>query len=192
MKRFNICLFYMALVLSMAACGKVKSDETINTQVTTPAASEITTQTDKTANNDIAQENTDINNTDAESVGNMNEDHDMKLFINDVEIPVIWENNNSVAEILEETTIGDIVISMSMYGGNEQVGSLGKRYNSNDKQTTTHNGDIVLYNSSNLVVFYGSNSWAYTRLGKINLSETTVTELLSNGNVSVRITSAQN
>ena len=176
----------------MTACGKAKLDETVNSQVTTPAVSEITTQTDETANSDIVQENTDINNSDAESAGNMSEDEDMKLFIDDVEIPVIWENNNSVAEILEEARNGNIVISMSMYGGNEQVGSFGKRYSSNDKQTTTHIGDIVLYNSSNLVLFYGSNSWAYTRLGKMDLSETKVTELLSNGNVSVRITSAQN
>ena len=76
---------------------------------------------------------------------------------------------------------------MSMYGGNEQVGSLGKRYSSNDKQTITHNGDIVLYNSSNLVVFYGSNSWAYTRLGKMDLSEKEVTDLLSNGDVTITI-----
>jgi len=116
----------------------------------------------------------------------------MKLLINETEIPVIWENNDSVNEIMAETTKGDITVSMSMYSDNEQVGSLGKSYTRNDEQTTTHNGDIVLYNGSNIVLFYGSNSWAYTRLGKMDLSETAVTELLSNGNVSVRITSTQN
>lgn len=171
----------------MTACGKVKSDETVNTQITTTAVSEIITQTDETTKSDITYKSTDINDSNAESVGNTSEDDNMKLFINDVEIPVIWENNNSVAEILEEATNGDIVISMSMYGGNEQVGSLGKRYSSNDKQTITHNGDIVLYNSSNLVVFYGSNSWAYTRLGKMDLSEKEVTDLLSNGDVTITI-----
>lgn len=69
----------------------------------------------------------------------------MTLFVNDVEIPVIWEENTSVVEIMEEAVKGDIVISMSMYGGNEQVGSLGKRYSSNDMQTTTHNGDQEHY-----------------------------------------------
>lgn len=107
----------------------------------------------------------------------------MKLYINDKEVPVTWEENASVEELIEEVSKGNITVQMSMYGGNEQVGSLGKRYKSNDKQTTTHNGDIVLYSSSNIVVFYGSNSWAYTRLGKMNLTESEVTSLLSNGDV---------
>ncbi|WP_373218822.1 cyclophilin-like fold protein [Ruminococcus sp. 5_1_39BFAA] len=46
---------------------------------------------------------------------------------------------------------------------------------------------MVLYSGSNIVLFYGSNSWAYTRLGKIDLPEDQVTELLSNGDVVVRI-----
>ena len=97
-----------------------------------------------------------------------------------------------VTEIMEEASKGDITVSMSMYSDNEQVGSLGKSYTRNDKQTTTHNGDIVLYSGSNIVLFYGSNSWSYTRLGKMDLSEAEVTELLSNGDVSVRLTSTRN
>ena len=64
---------------------------------------------------------------------------------------------------------------------------FGRSFTSNNKQTTTHNGDIVLYNSSNIVIFYGSNSWSYTRLGKIDLSEKEVTDLLSNGDVTITI-----
>ena len=63
----------------------------------------------------------------------------MKLYFNDTEIPVIWEDNQTV------------------------------------------HGDIVLYSGDKIVVFYGSNSWAYTRLGKMNIPEGDVTELLSNG-----------
>ena len=51
----------------------------------------------------------------------------------------------------------------------------------------TQNGDIVLYNGNQLVLFYGSNSWSYTRLGKIELPERDITELLSNGNVTITI-----
>ncbi|MBQ9227920.1 MAG: hypothetical protein IJ168_03725 [Eubacterium sp.] len=58
----------------------------------------------------------------------------------------------------------------------------------NDKQTTTEAGDIVLYSGNQIVVFYGSNSWAYTRLGKItNLSNNELTDLLSNGDVIINI-----
>ncbi len=76
---------------------------------------------------------------------------------------------------------------MSMYGGNEQVGALGRSYKRNDKQTTTHNGDIVLYNGNQIVVFYGSNSWTYTKLGKIDLSEEDVVELLSKEDITLTI-----
>lgn len=71
---------------------------------------------------------------------------------------------------MEEAGQGEIVVSMSMNSNNEQVGSLGRSYTRNDKQTMTHNGDIILYRESNIVLFYGSNSWVYTRLGKIDLS----------------------
>ena len=111
----------------------------------------------------------------------------MKLLINDVEVPIIWEENDSVAELREDASKGDIIISMSMYSDFEQVGSLGKKYRSNDKQMTVHNGDIVLYNSSNIVLFYGSNTWAYTKLGKMNLSEQEVIDLLANGDVTIKI-----
>jgi hypothetical protein len=59
---------------------------------------------------------------------------------------------------------------------------------SDDVQTTTQAGDIVLYSSNQVVVFYGSNSWAYTRLGHI-VDKTTdeLAELLGNGDVTITI-----
>lgn len=115
-------------------------------------------------------------------------DTGMKMYINDKEIPVTWENNPSVSALRSDLQAGDIVVSMSMYSNNEQVGPLDKTYPSNDVQTTTNNGDIVLYRSDQIVLFYGSNSWAYTRLGKMDLSENEVVNLLSNGDVSIRLT----
>ena len=115
----------------------------------------------------------------------------MKLYFNDTEIPVIWEDNQTVQELMEEAGKGDIVVQMSMYSDNEQVGSLGKSYTKNDEQITTHSGDIVLYSGDKIVVFYGSNSWAYTRLGKMNIPEGDVTELLSNGDITLKIAIAK-
>ena len=48
----------------------------------------------------------------------------MKLYFNDMEVPVIWENNQTVQELMEEAGKGDVVVQMSMYSDNEQVGSL--------------------------------------------------------------------
>lgn len=115
----------------------------------------------------------------------------MKLYFNDTEIPVIWEDNQTVQELMEEAGKGDIVVQMSMYSDNEQVGSLEKSYTKNDEQITTHSGDIVLYSGDKIVAFYGSNSWAYTRLGKMNIPEGDVTELLSNGDITLKIVIAK-
>ena len=112
----------------------------------------------------------------------------MKLYINDTEVPVVWENNAAVEALAAEAGKGDIVVKMSMYGGNEQFGPLGKSYPANNHQVTTSNGDIVLFNNDQIVVFYGSNTWSYTRLGKMALPEDEVTELLSNGDITLRLT----
>jgi hypothetical protein len=48
-------------------------------------------------------------------------------------------------------------------------------------------GDIVLYAGDQIVLFYGSNSWAYTRLGHMELSHAELKELLGNGDVTIRI-----
>lgn len=112
----------------------------------------------------------------------------MKLYINDTEVPVVWENNAAVEALAAEAETGDIVVKMSMYGGNEQFGPLGKSYPASNRQVTTSNGDIVLFNNDQIVVFYGSNTWSYTRLGKMALPEDEVTELLSNGDITLRLT----
>ena len=111
----------------------------------------------------------------------------MVLKIGDTEVPVIWEDNASVDDIKALAENG-ISIEMSMYGVFEQVGSIGQSITSNDEQTTTSPGDIVLYSSNQVVIFYGSNTWAYTRLGKVDLSEEELTALLSNGDVTITIT----
>ena len=53
---------------------------------------------------------------------------------------------------------------------------------------TTSAGDIVLYSGNQVVVFYGSNSWAYTKLGHIdNKSEEELGRLLGSGNVTITV-----
>ena len=75
-----------------------------------------------------------------------------------------------------------------MYGDFEQVGSLGTSLPRKDEQTTTQAGDIVLYSGNQIVVFYGSNSWTYTRLGKItDKSAEELEELLGSGDVTITL-----
>ena len=57
-----------------------------------------------------------------------------------------------------------------------------------DQKTVTDYGDVVLYSGDQIVVFYGSNSWAYTRLGHIDLSQEEMSDLLGNGDVTITLT----
>ena len=114
--------------------------------------------------------------------------YDLQMKIGDTPVEVEWEDNASV-DSLAELVAGDWhEISLSMYGGFEQVGSIGQELPSDDKQTTTGSGDIVLYSGDQIVVFYGSNSWAYTRLGHItDKSDSEMEELLGNGDVTISL-----
>ncbi|MBR0162362.1 MAG: hypothetical protein IJQ02_13925 [Oscillospiraceae bacterium] len=108
----------------------------------------------------------------------------MILKINETEVPVTWESNDSVEEL---KGLLPLTIQMSMYGGFEQVGPIGQSIARDDQQATTRAGDIVLYSGNQIVVFYGSNSWAYTKLGHVDLTEQELAELLGNGDVTITI-----
>lgn len=110
------------------------------------------------------------------------------LYVNDRKLPVTWEDNNSVAEIRSIVNNDSLTVEMSMYGGFEQVGELGRNITRNDRQMTTSYGDIVLYSDSNIVIFYGSNSWSYTKLGHVDLSQQEMTDLLGNGDIRITLT----
>ena len=114
-------------------------------------------------------------------------DNDMQMMIGETPVTVAWEDNASV-EALKTLAVEGLTIEMSMYGGFEQVGSIGQSLPRDDRQTTTTSGDIVLYSGNQLVVFYGSNSWAYTRLGHIiDQTPDQMKALLGNGDVTITL-----
>ena len=114
-------------------------------------------------------------------------DNDMQMMIGETPVTVAWEDNASV-EALKMLAGEGLTVEMSMYGGFEQVGSIGQSLPRDDQQTTTTSGDIVLYSGNQLVVFYGSNSWAYTRLGHItDQTPEQMKVLLGSGDVTITL-----
>ncbi len=112
----------------------------------------------------------------------------LQMMIGDTPVLVAWEDNESVQALKELCRNQPLTIQMSMYGGFEQVGSIGADLPKNDVQTTTSSGDIVLYSGNQIVVFYGYNTWAYTRLGHItDQNADGMTKLLSNGDTVITI-----
>ena len=143
----------------------------------------------------VDQGNTETSDTqEAESSDDTETDADeeafaMKMKINDTDVKVSWENNDSVKALSELASQGDVTIEMNAYGGFEQVGPIGTTLPSNDTSIKTHAGDIMLYTSDHMVIFYGSNSWSYTRLGRItDKSASELKSLLSGRGITVTIT----
>ena len=176
LKRMAIGVLLILLSFSVVACG-------INTKYTgkdTPPS-----QTQDTAEHSDPEKSNGGENDRADSTQIAEE---MMMKINETEVNVRWENNESVAALKEMCQKSPLTMQMSMYGGFEQVGSIGKSLPRNDKQMTTEAGDIVLYSGSNIVVFYGSNSWSYTKLGHItDKNASQLRDVLSNGDVTITI-----
>lgn len=92
----------------------------------------------------------------------------MTVSIGDKKFTATLYDNAAVREFIDMMKESPVTVDMRDYSGFEKVGSLGKTLSAEDKQTTTEAGDIVLYSKNQIVMFYGSNSWSYTRIGKID------------------------
>lgn len=111
------------------------------------------------------------------------------LSIGDNTMTATLDDNPATRELVALLEKGSIDIDMSDYGGFEKVGELPQSFTTSNRQITTVPGDIMLYQGNNIVIFYGSNTWSYTPLGKIegaNVAE--LKEFLGEGNVSLKIT----
>ena len=175
------------LVFIIAACNSSSQDVYEELSKTEIADNSPATTIERNDSDEVVKDaNMIMTIGDTNDSNEVVKDANMVMTIGNTKVDVSWEDNDSVRE-LKELAENNLLIQMSMYGGFEQVGSIGQNLTRNDKQTTTEPGDIVLYSGNQLVVFYGSNSWSYTRLGKINLSDEELKKLLGNGDVTITL-----
>ena len=110
----------------------------------------------------------------------------VKLRINDDVFDVKLENNSATQELIKKLEKGNVTVNATEYGGFEKVGELGFSLPTNDENMDTNPGDIVLYQGDKISLFYGSHSWSYTKLGKIdNADSNRLKEVLGSGNVTL-------
>lgn len=100
-------------------------------------------------------------------------DDDMKtntlsLTVGDKIFTATLAENSSVEVLKERLAQGPLTVRMSDYGDMEKVGPLGFSLPRNDVSITTAPGDLILYQGSSLVIYYDTNSWSFTRLGKVD------------------------
>ena len=93
-------------------------------------------------------------------------------------------NNSSAAAFYELLKKGPVAIKMRDYGNFEKVGPLGTTLPRNDTQITTTAGDIILYQGNQITIYYDTNSWNFTRLGKVDgVTQAELKKILGKGDV---------
>lgn len=154
MKKLLSLLMVLALAFGMAACGTAEQSKAPEpSDSTQPIITGPETENTKAENPE-----------ETEDIAQMK----MNVKIGNSSFAATLEDNAATRELIEMMKSSPITIDMSDYSGFEKVGSLGRSLTTDNHQTTTHAGDIVLYNGDQIVMFYGSNSWSYTRIGKID------------------------
>ena len=178
------------LLICFSACGSGNTAPTTDTNSQTEVTSQKSDE-QTTAETTVPPAESKPEETQSEKSKETEEDPTVKTLtmkIDGKKVAVDWEENESVAALAELVKDQPLTIQMSMYGGFEQVGSLGTSLPRNDAQTTTRAGDIVLYSGNQIVVFYGTNSWTYTRLGHItDKTAEQMEKLLGNGNGTIEL-----
>ncbi len=164
----------------------IKSNENIQKNISSNHSIEdvyITTETNS-AKTDNATE-TSIQEQVKEEIKKENIDM-IKIKVNSNVLEVKLEDNEATKSLIERLKNGDISVNANEYGGFEKVGNLGFSLPRNDKSITTSAGDIVLYQGNQISLFYNSNSWSYTKLGKVqNVSGAELKNILGSGNVTL-------
>lgn len=206
MKKIRLAVISICLISVLAGCGSLTSKEEPRQSMADMEFQELSTEPDSTGHPEVqggmetgefvpVQESTEQIQSEQPISSELEEENSLEteemnilMKIGDEAVAVEWEDNESVSALTELLREQPLSIQMSMYGDFEQVGSFGKSLPGEDEQTTTQAGDIVLYSGSQIVVFYGSNSWAYTRLGRItDKSNEELAELLGSGDVTITL-----
>lgn len=159
-------IFYLLLaVLGLSACGTGESP----TGSTPPPSQSVVSQ----------PESSQPHNESSDQEGAM-----LKITVGDQELLATFADNSSAEEFRELLSQGPVTISMEDYGGFEKVGPLGTTLTRNDARITTQPGDVILYQGNQITIYYGTNTWNFTRLAKINDS-TDLQAKLGTGTVQV-------
>ena len=98
-------------------------------------------------------------------------------------------DNQATKTLVEKLQQAPVTVTLNSSGGFEIWGALGFSLPTSNEQINAQPGDVILYNGSNICMFYGSNSWSYTRLGKIDgLSESELRTFLKAGESNITVT----
>lgn len=106
------------------------------------------------------------------------------ILIHPYDLQVRMEDNAASKALIQRLQKGDIQLELKEYAHMEKFACLDQKYPCHDQKITTEPGDVMMSEGNLLVIYYASNTWKFTRLGKIvNVSESQLKEILGQGNV---------
>lgn len=106
-------------------------------------------------------------NNEPEAAPSVNSSNTMYITINEKTVSCELVDNTSTRALLEQLSEGDISYTAHDYGNFEKVGDIGINLPQNNESITTVPGDVILYQGDNICLYYDTNTWSFTRLGKI-------------------------
>ena len=114
------------------------------------------------------------------------------ITVGDTSMTAELADNSSAQAFAELLKEGDVIVDMHDYGDFEKVGPLGTSLPKNDTQITTEAGDVILYQGSQITIYYDVNSWNFTRLGKIkDITQQELKDILGDGDVTVTFSAGE-
>jgi len=112
----------------------------------------------------------------------------MNITIDGVTKSVTLVDNAAARALVARLQESPVTVTLNTSGGFEIWGALGFSLPTSNEQITAQPGDVILYNGSNICLFYGSNSWSYTRLGHIDgLTEEELRAFLHAGESNIKV-----
>ncbi|MBR3445605.1 MAG: hypothetical protein IKH14_07070 [Prevotella sp.] len=127
--------------------------------------------------------------TQAQTSNNETMTQKMYITIGDKTASVTLADNSATQALVEKLQQAPVTVTLNSSGGFEIWGPLGFSLPTSNERINAQPGDVILYSGDNICIFYGTNSWTYTRLGKIdNMTASELTTFLKAGENNISVT----
>lgn len=188
MKRAVYFVSMLLLLSVLAACSAGQDAKSGSSLLAEPSS--VAEQTQSKA--DESQAESTGEKTESETLSEECEPMRIQITVDDTTLTAIPEENSSAEAFLALLQEGPVTIQMADYAGMEKVGPLGTNLPRNDTRISVDAGDVILYQGNQITIYYGTNTWSFTKLATIeNATKQGLLEVLGTGDVEVTFSLAQ-
>ena len=187
MKKLIYTALFLAVLFMVTACGDSKDKEERNTDKESEISTVSSEQPDEEPEK-LKAAKTEIQPAESARESTQQEETEMKMKVQvgDTVFTATLAENSSVDALKKLMADGSLTLNMSDYANMEKGADLGVTLPQNNEQMNTQAGDIILYQGRTFVIYYDTNSWSLTPIGKIdNMDAEELREALGTGDVTV-------